>query len=48
LSFAELKIKFMANASRCLTTERADALADAVHQLESVKLADLLSLTNPT
>ena len=47
LSFDELKIKFMANAGRRLNAQQSAALADAIHQLESVKLAELLSLTNP-
>ena len=47
LSFDELKIKFMANAGRRLTTERAAAIADAIHQLETVKPAELLALTHP-
>ena len=47
LSFDELKIKFMANAGRRLNAQQSAAIADAIHQLEAVKLAELLALTNP-
>lgn len=45
LSFDELKIKFMANASRCLSEAAAAALADQIAQLETAALHEVLNLT---
>ena len=48
LSFEELKMKFSANAGRCLNTAAVSALADSIAQMEEVSLADLLTQTLPT
>ncbi len=47
LSFAELKIKFLANAGRRLSAVAAHALAASIARMEEVALADLLEQTLP-
>ena len=42
----ELKIKFLANAGRCLSVAAANELADKIARLETVPLTELLRLTN--
>lgn len=47
LSFEELRIKFAANAGRCLSAAQANALADRIARMEEISLADLLTQTLP-